>query len=300
MTTDPGGVTPDLRDRVQNAVILYMQKIDWRDASARERAYVTVRSYFAKNMGVYVGKASLGAANWFEVVEAVIDDIEAKIRVGDPGIANRISPNSAPPAEPPNPEPTPAPRPVPEVQPQPAMEPPALSDHFPQYADAPPPPQPSGRAPPRAPAAARGVQTIINAVLLLGLLTLGFMTARLAFAPRNPDLSNCDANSLTCYDSGWIRVSGEKSSAFFFRHTLGSPPRIVMVSFSPTPDGARSFPLTWNYPRPEAGNPITIEARSDMVLLNIWGGAALHGIYDGTTEQWTTFKDGYFRVVAFK
>jgi hypothetical protein len=114
------------------------------------------------------------------------------------------------------------------------------------------------------------------------------------------DAPKCAPDSSECFDSGWQPVSNSTSAAFIYRHRLGVTPRSITAWFSPTADGVRAFPLVWNFPRPEAGNPVTIEARPDAIIINIWGGAPIHGIYDGTKETWTTFNQGFYRIVANK
>lgn len=132
----------------------------------------------------------------------------------------------------------------------------------------------------------------------LALLTLAGLQAYALFAPPRP--LACAADSTTCFDSGWQPVSNKASTTYFFRHNLGAVPREVTLWFSPTKDGARAFPALWKFPSVESGNPITIEARADAVYVNVWKGLPIHGVYDGTQERWTTYTDGFYRIVAVK
>ena len=142
--------------------------------------------------------------------------------------------------------------------------------------------------------------------ILIGILLVGVVGLQLWQMLAGPiwhggsDGSKCTPDSSDCFDSGWQPVSNSTSAAFIYRHRLGVTPRGITAWFSPTADGVRAFPLVWNFPRPEAGNPVTIEARPDAIIINIWGGAPIHGIYDGTNETWTTFNQGFYRIVANK
>lgn len=132
----------------------------------------------------------------------------------------------------------------------------------------------------------------------LALLTLAGVQAYAFLAPPRP--LACAADSTVCFDSGWQPVSNKASTTYFFRHNLGAVPREVTLWFSPTKEGARAFPALWKFPAAESGNPITIEARSDAVYVNVWKGLPIHGVYDGTQERWTTYTDGFYRIVAVK
>ncbi len=114
------------------------------------------------------------------------------------------------------------------------------------------------------------------------------------------DVSGCGAASTHCLDTGWQPATNKASSIYFFRHRLGATPRVMSVWFSPTADGERAYLISHSFPSANAGNPVTIEARADIILLHTWSGAPIHGIYDGSTEKWTTYSDGFFRVVAMK
>jgi hypothetical protein len=140
--------------------------------------------------------------------------------------------------------------------------------------------------------------------ILLGILLVAVVGLQLwqigPISHGGSDASKCTPDSSDCFDSGWQPVSNSTSAAFIYRHRLGVTPRGITAWFSPTADGVRAFALVWNFPRPEAGNPVTIEARPDAIIINIWGGAPIHGIYDGTNETWTTFNQGFYRIVATK
>ena len=117
--------------------------------------------------------------------------------------------------------------------------------------------------------------------------------ARLGYPP-----AGCGPESAKCLDTGWQPVSNKASSAFFYRHNLGRVPGTVTVWYSPNANGNPAYSVSGNLPNSPGGNPYTIEARPDMVLLHIWKGAPIHSVYDGPTEKFTTYGEGYYRVVA--
>jgi hypothetical protein len=152
-------------------------------------------------------------------------------------------------------------------------------------------------APPLAPPRRRWRRALAGNLPVLLLATIALLQAWNIWHP--PSIA-CSADSTTCFDSGWQPVSNHASTAYFFRHRLGAPPRQLTLWFSPTADGARAFPLQWRFPTPEAGNPVTIEARARAIYVNVWKGMPISGSYDGPTEQWTTYDKGFYRVVAMR
>jgi hypothetical protein len=149
---------------------------------------------------------------------------------------------------------------------------------------------------------------IVCAIVLAGAVSLLIWQVLLPNANANPqvsasagiDLSNCSPTSEQCFDTGWQPVSNKISSIYFYRHRLGATPRIISAWFSPTVDGRQAYSLAQTFPGPSVGNPITLEARPDMVLVHTWKGAPIHGVYDGKTEKWTTYAEGFYRIVAIK
>lgn len=113
-------------------------------------------------------------------------------------------------------------------------------------------------------------------------------------------LDDCSTASQSCFDTGWQPVSNKSSSIYFYRHNLGSQPRTITAWFSPTADGRQSYLIAKSFPNPNAGNPITIETRDDLILVHTWNGAAIHGVYNGSTQQWTAYAEGFYRFVARK
>jgi hypothetical protein len=110
----------------------------------------------------------------------------------------------------------------------------------------------------------------------------------------------CSPDGAECFDSGYQPVSNAASTTFYFKHRLGAPPRFVELWFSPTQDGERAYLAAWRFPRIEAGNPVSIEARSDAVYVGVWSGQPIHGVYNPVTDKWQTFAQGFYRVVAYK
>jgi hypothetical protein len=113
-------------------------------------------------------------------------------------------------------------------------------------------------------------------------------------------MSGCSPTSSSCFDTGWQPVSNKTSSIYFYKHRLGATPRFVSAWFSPTADGSHAYSLSTPFSSVNVGNPITIEARPDVVLVHTWSGAPVHGVYNGGNEKWTTFTEGYYRIVALK
>jgi len=110
----------------------------------------------------------------------------------------------------------------------------------------------------------------------------------------------CGPEGTECFDSGYQPVSNAASTTFYFKHRLGATPKMLEVWFSPRQDGERAYLVSWRFPRPEAGNPITIEARSDAIYIGVWAGQPIHGVYNPATDRWQTFSEGFYRVVAYK
>jgi|APFre7841882630_1041343.scaffolds.fasta_scaffold29517_3 hypothetical protein len=147
---------------------------------------------------------------------------------------------------------------------------------------------------------------IVSAIALAGVVCL--FVWQIIFPNANAtvsgstgfDLLNCSPTSERCFDTGWQPVSNKTSSIYFYRHRLGATPRIISAWFSPTAEGREAYSLAQSFPGPSVGNPITLEARPDMVLIHTWKGAPIHGVYDGKTEKWTTYAEGFYRIVAIK
>lgn len=146
------------------------------------------------------------------------------------------------------------------------------------------------RSPPSLPVPALIAATALGLVVLLMIV--------LAFTWPTASRTACSSQSTACFDSGWQPVSNRATTVYFFRHRLGAAPRGISIWFSPSADGSNAFPLLWKFQRTETGNPVSIEVRSDLILLNIWSGVPLFGAYDASKDAWTTYTDGYYRVVA--
>jgi hypothetical protein len=112
--------------------------------------------------------------------------------------------------------------------------------------------------------------------------------------------AGCSAEGVECFDSGFQPVNNSASTTFFFRHKLGAVPRFVELWFSPTSGGEHAYLIFWRFPRIEAGNPVVVEARSDAIYVGMWSGQPVHGVFDPATEKWTTYNQGFYRVVAYK
>ena len=136
------------------------------------------------------------------------------------------------------------------------------------------------------------------------LLALSFVVAVLSAVQlwqlARPQEPACTASSTACFDSGWQPVSNAATTTYFFRHALGQVPTGLTLWFSPTKEGTQAYLITWKFPRPESGNPVTIEARADAVYVHVWNGVPIHGVYDARVQNWKTFNEGFYRVVAQK
>jgi hypothetical protein len=114
------------------------------------------------------------------------------------------------------------------------------------------------------------------------------------------NLQNCSPTSSTCFDTGWQPVSSKTSSIYYYKHKLAATPRFIAAWFSPTADGSHAYSLSTAFSSPNVGNPVTIEVRPDVVLVHTWSGVPIHGVYNGGNEKWTTFAEGYYRIIAIK
>jgi hypothetical protein len=72
----------------------------------------------------------------------------------------------------------------------------------------------------------------------------------------------------------------------------------MSVWFSPTNQGTPAFPLIWKFQRNETGNPVSIEALPDVIYVHVWNGVPIFGSYDARTDRWTTYTEGFYRVIA--
>ena len=142
---------------------------------------------------------------------------------------------------------------------------------------------------------------LVGLVLLVVLgLQLWMILGPSAYGLGILNLSDCGPTSSSCFDTGWQPVSNKNSSIYYYKHRLGTTPRFVSAWFSPTADGSHAYSLSTPFSSLNIGNPITIEARPDVVLVHTWSGAPIHGIYNGGNEKWTTFAEGFYRIVAVK
>jgi hypothetical protein len=88
-------------------------------------------------------------------------------------------------------------------------------------------------------------------------------------------------------------------------HRLLLPPSPRRNAPDADPCGSRrprtaphAYLVTWKFPRPESGNPITIEPRSDVIYVHVWKRHPDSRGVRRDTQQWTAFAEGFYRVVA--
>jgi hypothetical protein len=100
------------------------------------------------------------------------------------------------------------------------------------------------------------------------------------------------------YDSGWRVDNNSSNHTTIFEHNLGAIPSQLTVLFSS--DLETVYPVTWPWQNNYSGNPVTISMNSNSICLNIFNGVPLHGVWSGTSGQWTTSSAGYWRIKAWK
>lgn len=144
--------------------------------------------------------------------------------------------------------------------------------------------------------ARRAQSPLLIAIAVAVAILAGLQTWTLWPKPA-PD---CGPRSKVCLDTGWVRATNAKTSVYFYRHGLGKVPSRMFVWFSPAADGVPAFLLSGTFAASQAGNPVSIEARPDVIYLHIAAGIPLHGVYNAAKNQWTMYNQGYFRIVATK
>ena len=102
------------------------------------------------------------------------------------------------------------------------------------------------------------------------------------------------------YDSGWVADNRSRNHRTVFTHGLGVVPSRVTILFSPTAPHKTVYPLLWSWTEELSGNPVTVELSTTQLVLNIWSGGPLHGVWSGDTEQWTEYDSGYWRVLLWR
>jgi len=103
---------------------------------------------------------------------------------------------------------------------------------------------------------------------------------------------------LQRYDSGWVAANANSNNELSFDHNLGVIPSQITVLFSA--DQNVAYPVLGYWTNANTGNPVTISMGAATILLEIWSGAPLHGAWLASANQWTVWKQGYFRVLAWK
>lgn len=99
-------------------------------------------------------------------------------------------------------------------------------------------------------------------------------------------------------DSGWIAANNNTSNTIVIEHNLGVIPAFISVMFSP--DKTTAYTCTRFWSQENNPNPVSIEATSTTITINIVQGYYLFGAWSGATGNWTHWNSGYFRVCATK
>jgi hypothetical protein len=101
-------------------------------------------------------------------------------------------------------------------------------------------------------------------------------------------------------DTGWQCTDNATNHKLVMKHGLGSTPRFYTLYFSDTADSSVVYPLDWSWGTDASGNPVTIAISTEAIILNIFSGAPLHGIWDANNGQWSKFTSGCFRAFVVK
>ena len=102
------------------------------------------------------------------------------------------------------------------------------------------------------------------------------------------------------YDSGWVADDRATNHRTVFTHNLGTFPTRITLLFAASSNPSVVYPITWSWIYNYSGNPVTIAMTESQVIVHIWSGGPLHGVWDGSTGQWTSYDSGYWRVLCWK
>jgi len=109
-------------------------------------------------------------------------------------------------------------------------------------------------------------------------------------------------SSCSCkydFDSGWIADTKLENHSLKIRHNLKKIPANISLWFTTDPKGNNAFPILWGWKVEHSGNPVTIEVTINDVMIHIWSGTYLHGVWSPKNE-WQQFDSGFWRVYAWK
>lgn len=96
------------------------------------------------------------------------------------------------------------------------------------------------------------------------------------------------------YISGWTADSNATDHNLVFYHKLGTIPFTVKLYFS---CAGGYFPLVWSWAPGGTGNPVTVSATTEAIILGITSGAPLHGFWQPEVG-WTSYSTGSWLVYA--
>jgi hypothetical protein len=101
-------------------------------------------------------------------------------------------------------------------------------------------------------------------------------------------------------DTGWVCTDNTVNREVTLRHNLGTTPRLANVIFAPNQDSSVVYPLTWSWAAANSGNPVTIALTTENVLVGVYTGVPLHGVWTASNGAWASFNTGCFRAFLIK
>lgn len=102
------------------------------------------------------------------------------------------------------------------------------------------------------------------------------------------------------FDSGWVADNNATNHKTTIAHNLGVFPSKVTIWFAANNNPTTVYPLKWFHLRTVSGGPVSIEYTRTAIILNVFNGQPLFGVWNGTTTAWTSYTNGFWRVKVWK